>query len=218
MAPIYLLLAVCGVFVALVLFVFAIRTKRVLFRNSVVGASLVLSVFYAASLLGCSLMSKPRTLALNEPKEFCGFYLDCHVHAKVTEVRRVKTIGEHTASGEFLIAKVKVFSDAKNTSIKLRLLEPQATIIDDSGAIYARNLDAESSLSTESGDLNRDVTTGQPFEKELVFDIPANAANPRLDIAEGYGIDKIIEAVLIDDEDSILHKRTFLSLSAAGSR
>jgi hypothetical protein len=214
MAPIFLLIAVCGTLVALVLFVFAIRTKRVWFRNYVVGVSLILGVFYTASLIGCSLMSKPRTLAINQPKEFCGFYIDCHMHAAVTEVRRLKSIGGRTATGEFLIAKVRIFSDAKNPSIKMRLLEPRTMIIDESGASYVRSLDVESLLPTGTINLDQDVTTNQSFEKELVFDIPANAANPRLDISEGYGIDRLIETVLINDEDSALHQRTFLSLTA----
>ena len=37
--------------------------------------------------------------------------------------------------------------------------------------------------------------------------------NPRLDIREGYGIDHAIEAVLVDDEDSVFHKRNYFLLA-----
>jgi len=49
-----------------------------------------------------------------------------------------------------------------------------------------------------------------------VFDLPIDARSPRLDIREGYGIDHVIEALLVDDEDSVLHKRSYFSLTEAG--
>ena len=33
-----------------------------------------------------------------------------------------------------------------------------------------------------------------------------------MQIAEGYGIDSALEAILIDDEDSIFHKRNYFKL------
>lgn len=36
--------------------------------------------------------------------------------------------------------------------------------------------------------------------------------NPRLDISEGIGIDKFIEAILIDDKDSVLYRRNYFKL------
>lgn len=51
----------------------------------------------------------------------------------------------------------------------------------------------------------------ESFEREIVFDLPANVQNPRLDIREGCGVDRLIEAVLIGEEDSIGHKRNYFS-------
>jgi hypothetical protein len=50
------------------------------------------------------------------------------------------------------------------------------------------------------------------FEKETVFDLPENVSNPRLDIAEGIGVDKVFEMFLIGDEDSLWHKRALFKL------
>jgi hypothetical protein len=70
---------------------------------------------------------------------------------------------------------------------------------------------AESKLPTKGVMLDADIHNNQTIEKEIVFDVPADAANAKLLITEGYGIDKTIEHVLIGDEDSIFHAQTFLN-------
>ena len=55
---------------------------------------------------------------------------------------RLKQIGDKTAQGEFYIVKVKIFSDAKQAT--LRLLEDKSEVTDDEGGrIYARREMAE---------------------------------------------------------------------------
>jgi hypothetical protein len=53
----------------------------------------------------------------------------------------------------------------------------------------------------------------ESFEKEIVFDLPPDVENPRLDIREGQGIERVIEAMLVDDEDSVFHKRAYFTLA-----
>jgi hypothetical protein len=50
------------------------------------------------------------------------------------------------------------------------------------------------------------------LKKTIVFDLPADAKDPLLDLTEGFGIDHAIETFLIGDEDSIFHKRTYFRL------
>jgi hypothetical protein len=50
------------------------------------------------------------------------------------------------------------------------------------------------------------------LKKTIVFDLPADAKDPLLDLTEGFGIDRAIESFLIGDEDSIFHKRTYFKL------
>ena len=66
----------------------------------------------------------------------------------------------------------------------------------------------------ESAEIRRESSSLQiELSKEvLVNPLPADVKNPRLDIREGYGVDHVIEAVLIGDEDSILHKRNYFKL------
>ena len=210
MGVLLMLMTIGGLVVAAVLFAISIFTKKTWLRNFVFGGVAVWFVFYFAMLFGFSVTSEEKNLAMNQPKEFCGFYLDCHMHTSVTDVRTAKTIGNKTANGEFYIVKVKVFSDAKAATIGL--LTVDAHVVDTSNQIYTRDMDAESQLAAQP-DFEKKISPVESFEKEIVFDLPGSVKNPRLDIREGYGIDHAIEAVLVGDEDSILHKRNYFVLS-----
>ncbi len=163
-------------------------------------------------LFGYSFASSDRILAMNEPKAFCGFYFDCHVHAKVTKVQTGDKIRQRHADGMFYVVTVEVYTDARKPNIWFRLLEPKAVIIDGRGNRYLRNEDAEFDLRTGPVDLGAEVRGEITIEKDLAFDIPPSATDLKLLITEGYGIDKYIEAVLIDDEDSIMHKQNYFEL------
>ena len=163
-------------------------------------------------LIGFSTASTEKALELNEPKQYCGFYLDCHMHTVVTNVRTAKQIGGRTANGEFYIVKLKVFSDARNPNLAFRLLEPKAEVISRRGSSYQRVIDVENLLPTSQVRLCQDIHGKETIEKEIVFDIPESAVELKLSVTEGYGIDKYIEAVLINDEDSIFHKRSYFKL------
>jgi hypothetical protein len=209
MGVLLMLMTVGGLIAAFVLLVIAFRMKKHWLRNFVFGGVAVWFVFYTVMLLAASFSSKETTLGLNEPKEFCGFYLDCHMHTAVTGVRRTKTIGDRTAQGEFYVVKVKVFSDAKQAT--LGLLTVDARIIDENKREFNRDPEAESRLG-EQPPLDKQISPVESFEREIVFDLPAGVRGPRLDIREGYGIDHLIESVLVGDEDSIFHKRSLFKL------
>lgn len=209
MGVLLMLMTIGGLIVAAILFAIAIFTKRSWLKKFVIGGVAVWFAFYIAMLLGFALFSTEKTLAANEAKEFCGFYLDCHMHTAVTNVSRTKTIGNKTARGEFYIVRVNVFSNAKAAT--LGLLTVDAHVVDSAGQIYSRDTQAELQLPPQP-DFERKISPVESFEKEIVFDLPTGVQNPRLDIREGYDIDHAIEAVLVDDEDSILHKRNYFSL------
>lgn len=202
-----LMLATIGVvFVSAVLLIVAFWKKIDWLKKFVLGGAAVWVAFYIVLLLGSSLLSEEKMLGLNEPKPFCGFYLDCHMHASVSDVRKTKTIGDKTAKGEFYIVKVRIFSDAKR--VDLGLLAPKFFVIDENGKAYPRVEDAEN----PEPPFDKKIPAGGSFEKEVVFDLPADVKNARLDVAEGIGIDKAIELVLVGDEDSFLHKRRYFKL------
>jgi hypothetical protein len=199
MGVLLLLMTIGGLILATILLIISFLTKKTWLRNLVFICVPLWFVFYAIALIGTSFTSEPRFLVLNESKEFCGFYLDCHLHATVTDIRKTKTIGTQTAheKGTFVIVKVKVFSDAKNPNIAFRLNEPEVEIWDIEDTIQ----------------LNQDIKGNQTIEKEFVFLAFPPDDEFRVFITEGYGIDKIIEAFLIGDEDSIFHQPTVFKIN-----
>ena len=207
-----MLMTIGGVFIAAILLVISLWTKKIWLMNFVVGGVAIWFVFYAAMLLGFSCVSEEKMLGSNEPKEYCGFYLDCHLHTTVTDVRTAKQIGTEKAQGIFFIVKVKVSSDARNPNIAFRLIEPQAVAEDVGGRLYTRIAEAENQLPTANVQLDQEIKRMETIEKEIVFDLTEPSDTLKLLITEGYGVDKVIEAFLIDDEDSILHKQTYFKI------
>ena len=212
MGVLLMLMTIGGLVVAAVLLVVSLVTKKTWLTKFTLGGVAVWVVFYAVMLLGFSLTSSEKVLAAGEAKEYCGFYLDCHMHTAVTGVRTAKTIGDKTANGTFYIANVKVFSDAKNPQINLHLIEPKARVVLANGDKISRDEAAEASLPSASVRLDQDIINNQTIAKEIVFDVPAASGNPKLLITEGYGIDKSIEHILVGDEDSLFHAQTFFEL------
>ena len=88
MGVLLMLLTIGGVGLAIILLIAAWWTGKTWLTKFVFGAVGIWFLFYGAMLLGFSLMSKEANLSLNEPKAFCGFYLDCHVHTAVANLRR----------------------------------------------------------------------------------------------------------------------------------
>ena len=215
MGIVLLLMTICGLTFATVLLTISHFTKNKWLRTFVFGGVFTWLTGYVILLFVGSFFSVERTLALNEPKEFCGFYFDCHMHASVTGVRKAKTIGGKTASGEFYIARVKVFSDARSATLGLNTVE--AIVLDAQKRVYARDEQAEAFLDDQPP-FDKQISPTENFEKEIVFDLPTDAQSPRLDIKEGYGIDHFIEGILIGDEDSIGHKRNYFKLDAVSGQ
>lgn len=212
MGVLLMLMTIGGLIAAGILLAIALIGRKAWLRNFTLGGVVVWLAFYVAMLFGFSMASTEKSLAINEPKAFCGFYLDCHMHTVVTGVRTAKKIGDRTATGLFYIINLKVFSDARNPKIAFRLLEPKAQVTSRRGSSYQRVTDAENLLPTSQVQLGQDIHGKETIEKEIVFDIPETADELKLLVTEGYGIDQYIEAALIDDEDSVFHKRTYFKL------
>ena len=213
MGVLLMLMTIGGLIAAIVLLIAALVTKTKWLRNFVLSGVVVWFAFYAVMLFGFSLTSAETVLAAGQPKEYCGFYLDCHMHTVVTGVRTATNIGGVAAKGIYYIANVKVFSDAKNGNVALRLIAPKARVVLANGEKIKRDAAAEAKLPTANIRLDSDIHNNETIEKEIVFDLPPGAADPKLLVTEGYGIDKTIECVLVGDEDSIFHAKTFFDLS-----
>jgi len=218
MGLLLMLATILGVIGAAVLIIGSSIKQVYALTKLVFGAVVVWFGLYFALLLYTSQTSKERTLNFNEPKAFCGFYLDCHLHAAVTDVKQIKTIGDganqKTAQGIFYIVTVKVFSDAKRA--ELGLVTPRARVIDAEGKGFERETEAEKVLeiiNSNAVPFDKQLgPRGELFTKEIVFDLPSDVKNPKLDFTQGHVIDRVIELFLIGDEDSLFHKPVRFSL------
>ena len=83
-------------------------------------------------------MSSEKNLTLNEPKQFSGFYLECHMHTALTDIQKTKTIGNKNAEGEFYIVTVKIFKDAKAATLGLPTVD--AHVVDAGDQKYTRDM------------------------------------------------------------------------------
>jgi hypothetical protein len=208
MGVVLLAMTIGGFIIAAILLAVSYFARLNWLRTFVIGGVGVWLTGYVILLFVGSIFSEEKNLGLNEPKEFCGFYLDCHLHTAVTNVRKTKTYGNAIAEGEFYVVKVKVFSNAKRAA--LNLTTPQFHLTDAAGRSY--NPVENPVIPLPSFDDK--VPAGGSFEREIVFDLPEDVKNPRLDIREGFGVDRVFELILIGDEDSILHKRNYFRLNS----
>ena len=166
-------------------------------------------VGYLSLLLAASLTSHEQDLGLNQEKDFCGFYLDCHLSLSVVNVAQTKT-----PSGVRHVITVKFRNNARPRSegerpFVLKPYHPVAVVVDDEGRTYER-------FAGGGSPLVQPVAAGNSYTAELVFDLPADVHHPRLAVTQGVRLERLIELFLIGDEDSLLHKRTTFRLMAAG--
>jgi hypothetical protein len=68
------MITIGGLGLAFILLIIAICTKQVWLSKFIPGAAAIWLVFYTTTLLGVSLTSSEKSLALREQKAFCGFY------------------------------------------------------------------------------------------------------------------------------------------------
>lgn len=222
---IFLLLTVLFAgFLALVALV-AWRRKNQSVLRAATGVGVVVLGVYGAMLLSAAIASRERILAAGEVKWFCGFYLDCHLGVSVSKVQSARDLphssGSIVARGVFKIVTVELHNSAKNPGLDMTLYRPRAVVVDVKGSRYTRSVQAEQAIARSSSfaaPLKEVVSVGHaPLFATMVFDVPADAENTRLSIEEGFVLDRVIELVLVNDDNSVLHKPTSLALDGSRS-
>ena len=158
------------------------------------------AVVYFGLLFGFSLGSRVVTLAPGEEKYFCE--IDCHLAYSVRAGReeiqngqRLMHIALRTRFDETTTSPTRP-KDAPLTPNPRRVL-----LLDGHGRTYAP--------ATMTGTLlTRSLLPAQSYETELVFRLPADATQLRL-LLTSPGWE---EHLLIGDENSLGHKKTYLAL------
>ncbi len=197
-----ILFAVAAAAVTILLLIFG----KVSLIKYVSVVCLVWFAAYALLLIGVSLSSGEHVLSKGQPKRYCGFYLDCHMATAVSHVKRQKEYKGRTAEGTFVIVGIEVSSNAKRAA--LGLVAPTFTIIVDESKGYKPIKE----LSTPMDVFEKRIAPDERINGEIVFDLPESLKTPRLDIRMSDPIGASVELILIGDEDSLFHKRTYFSL------
>lgn len=176
-----------------------LRQRPAPWRSIALGAA-SWAIVYGAMLLSSSLTSRERQLGINEDKQFCGFYIDCHMQVAVTSVDTVRQIDTLKSGGLYYVVQLRVSSSAVRAH--LRLLDPQFVLRDAQGREYRP-------LPVERDDaVTRLIGPEESFTTTVVFDVPEAVQAPRLYVTEGIWADRFLEFFLIGDEDSAFHPRT----------
>ncbi|HMA41301.1 MAG TPA: hypothetical protein VKP10_14595, partial [Gemmatimonadales bacterium] len=171
-----------GLFIAAVLgtlalgagYVLALLLKRAVWARWILRIELAGLALYAALFLLASLTSGNRELAVGEEKHICE--VDCHLAYAVMGTRTARQWDGKTAQGTFYVVTVRVRFDSGTIAPwrpRNAPLSPNGRIValvDDRGRRYPAAVDA----------LHRQLLPGQEYSADFVFDLPADAANPRL--------------------------------------
>jgi hypothetical protein len=199
-------------------FIWMAASGRRALAVKVFAAGALVGGIYAGALLTFSLLSEEKTLAGGAFKYFCE--LDCHTAYTVTGVETAKTLGEGgamaTAEGTFYVVTVRTWFDAETVSsgrphaLPLRPNWRVVRVVDEAGQQYATSLAGQKALVAHNVPLTHELRPGESYDSVLVFDLPADARNPRLLLADWDPVTML----LIGHENSFLHKKIYFQLES----
>ena len=204
-----------GLIVAILITVYAMLSRKWWLARRIATFSLAAVVIYFGALFSVSLASFQKQVKLRE--EFCIWEI-CFA---ATDVQTAKTIGsagsQSTAQGMYYIVRVKIRSDAKRVTQRLRPGSVALIVVDDKGRKFAYSVEGQKAfdLSEKNPALEfpwiKALGPDESSERAIVFDLPADANNPQLEITEGDGLPT---RLIIGDENSLLHKKTRILLTS----
>jgi hypothetical protein len=192
-------LALCVVATAILAFFRKVRWIR--WIGKLVGAG---AIVYFGLLFGFSLGSRETTLQPGDEKYFCE--IDCHVAYSVRSTRE-----ELRTNERHLMVMLRTRFDETTISPQRPREAPlspsprEIVLFDD----QHRQFTPESISGTA---LNHALIPGASYETELTFRVPRDAKGLRL-LITSPGWEKNL---LIGDENSLGHKKTFLAIPGSG--
>ena len=198
------IVAVLGTFALGAAFVLALLLKKTVWTTWILRAEVAGLALYAVLFLLASVTSQTRELAVGEEKHICE--VDCHLAYAVTGVQTAQQWDGKTAQGTFYVVTVRVRFDS-NTIAKWRPrdmpLFPNGrtvALLDGQGRRYPAPVAA----------LERRLIPGEVYTTDFVFDVPADATNPRLVLASGDWPTHL----MIAHENAFLHGKVLFRLAA----
>lgn len=193
--------------------------KPQVLKWSVIAAAGIAAT-YTGLLFGNSLVSPEYVLARGEHKYFCE--VDCHIAYSVEGASTAKTLGpelqQRAAAGRFMIVRVKTWFDERTISphrgnAPLTPNPRRVVLAVDGGREFGPSPEGQTALEQMLGQttpLTTPLRPGEFYFTDLVFDVPDNARNVKLLIADPDGL----EDVLVGHENSPLHKKVWFQLGA----
>jgi len=195
-------LAACGgLFVsvaAMLIFWFARKPKFARQAATALGAG---AVIYFGLLLGFSVGSRSNTLARGQEKYFCE--IDCHLAYSIVDV---KTQAEGSSTDFFVTLRTRfdetTTSPSRPKDAALTPSPREVRLIDSSGREYAMVSSSGTSLMTP-------LKPAESYTTQLEFRVPKEAGRLRLLLSTTPAWP---DHVVIGDENSWLHKKTYFAL------
>jgi hypothetical protein len=185
-------------------YVLALLLKRAVWARWILRIELAGLALYVVLFLLASFTSGTRELAVGEEKHICE--VDCHLAYAVTGTHTAHQWDGKTAQGTFYVVTVRVRFDSgtiapwRPRNIPLSPNGRTVALVDSQGRRYPAATDA----------LHRQLLPGQEYSTDFVFDLPADATNPRLILASGDWPTHL----MIAHENAFLHGKVLFRLSA----
>src|SRR3989475_11562596 len=203
----------------LVLFYGAVRCSA-FFAKLGAGAAVAIGGGYLLLLCGVSFASSEETLPPGGWKYFCE--IDCHLAYSMAGAQTAASVGPEmqqvSAHGKFVIVRVKTWFDERTISAHrgngpLTPNRRKVLLVDDRGRSFALSPEGQMAFAQINGaptPLTQPLRPGESYTTDFVFDVPNDAQKLRLLITE----DDPETYFVIGHENSLLHKKIYLSLDA----
>ncbi len=198
------IVTVLGTLAAGAAFVLAVLLKKSQWARVIAWVEAGGLALYAGLFLITSLASRTQELAVGTEKHICE--VDCHLAYSVAAVKTVKVWGGRTAQGMFYVITVRVRFDSgtiaswRPRDVPLSPNGRRVALIDVQGHRYPTAPDA----------LDRQLLPGQEYTTDFVFDVPAAAGTPRLELESGDWPTHL----MIAHENAFLHGKVLFRLAA----
>jgi hypothetical protein len=180
---------------SIVFFWFARKPKLARIASVAIGTG---AVIYFALLFGFSAGSRERVLAHGQEKYFCE--IDCHLAYSVVEAKT-------QPDGRFVITLRTRFDETTTSPNRPKdaSLTPsarEARLVDSNGRVFAPAVAVGTPLTTP-------LKPAESYTTQLEFNLPKDATGLRLLINT---VPQWPDKVVIGDENSWLHKKTYFAL------
>lgn len=198
------IVTVLGTLAAGAAFVLAVLLKKSQWARVIAWIEAGGLALYAGLFLITSLASRTQELAVGTEKHICE--VDCHLAYSVAGVKTVKVWGGKTARGMFYVITVRVRFDSgtiaswRPRDVPVYPNGRSVALIDVQGRRYPAATDA----------LDRQLLPGQEYTTDFVFDVPADAGTPRLELQSGDWPTHL----MIAHENAFLHGKVLFRLAA----